>query len=326
MKKKLLWPVYGLVVVLVAGFAVANAGSSGTGGTVRSKLTLMAPAAPGGGWDGFARESQQALRANGIVNNAQVVNVPGAGGTIGLSQLTQMTGREDILMATGAAMVGGIAVGRTSDTLDDTTLIARLADDYNVVVVPTDSPFETFDDFVEGWRESPGSTVLAGGSLGSIDHLLSGMLAIEAGIDPRAINYVAYAGGGEVLTSLLSNTATAGISSFNDFRDQIEGGNLRALAVSAAEPIEGTDIPTFRESGFDVEMSNWRGFVAPAGISEEARRELVDIVTELVATDEWATALSRNRWADTFQTGSDYSSFIDEQVAATDTLVKELGL
>lgn len=326
MKKAILTVAFATVTAVFFVAATANASTSGGTATARSKLTLIAPAAPGGGWDGFARESQQAMRVNGVVNTARVVNVPGAGGTIGLNQLGQMTGREDVMMVTGAVMLGAIELADTATTLDDVTLVARVADDYNVLVVPADSPYETIDDFVAGWAADPGGHAIAGGSLGSIDHLLSGMLGREIGIDPREVNYVAYSGGGEVLTSLLSNTATAGISGYNDFSDQIEAGTVRALGTSAAEPVDGIDIPTFIESGLDVEMSNWRGYLAPAGISDEARAELVAIVTEMHNTSEWEDAMTRNRWSGSFLVDEEFEAFIAEETIRVTAIIRELGL
>lgn len=326
MKKAILTVAFAAVTAVFFVAATANASSSGGTATARSKLTLIAPAAPGGGWDGFARESQQAMRVNGVVNTARVVNVPGAGGTIGLNQLGQMDGREDVLMVTGAVMLGAIELADTQTTLDDVTLIARVADDYNVLVVPADSPYETIEEFAAGWAADPGGHAIAGGSLGGIDHLLSGLLAQEIGFDPQQVNYVAYSGGGEVLTSVLSNTAAAGISGYNEFSDQIEAGSIRALGTSAAEPVDGIDVPTFIESGLDVEMSNWRGYVAPAGISDETRQELVAIVTEMHATADWEDAMTRNRWSDSFSTGAELDEFIAEETVRVAAIIKELGL
>jgi putative tricarboxylic transport membrane protein len=326
MRKAIFTVAFAAVTAVIFVAAAANASSAGDGATARSKLTLIAPAAPGGGWDGFARESQQAMRVNGVVNNARVVNVPGAGGTIGLNQLGQMSGREDVLLVTGAVMLGAIELSNTETTFDDVTLIARAADDYNVLVVPADSPYDTIEKFVAGWAADPGGHAIAGGSLGSIDHLLSGMLGREIGLDPKQVNYVAYSGGGEVLTSLLSNTAAAGISGYNDFSDQIEAGTVRALGTSAAEPIDGIEIPTFIEAGLNVEMSNWRGYLAPAGISDETRAELVDIVTEMHATEDWEDAMTRNRWSDSFSTGAEFEEFIAAEGIRVAAIIEELGL
>lgn len=326
MKTVLSRVLFGTAVAVVAGLAFTNAASGGQGLTVRSKLTIMAPASPGGGWDGFSREAQTAMRSEGIVNNVQVVNVPGAGGTIGLSQFVGMTGRNDILMTTGGVMVGAISLGKTAETLADVTPIARVADDYAALVVPADSEIQTLDDFIEVWKADPAGTSIAGGSLGSIDHLMTGALAAAIGIDPRQANYIAYSGGGEALSAMLSHTTTGGMSGYNEISGQVEAGQLRVLAVSSAERMVGVDVPTFIELGVDVSMSNWRGFVAPAGLTDEEIAELSAIVEELRNSEAWAGVLDRNDWTDSYLTGDDFTDFLDEQQREVDTLIKELGL
>ncbi|WP_342022509.1 tripartite tricarboxylate transporter substrate binding protein [Arthrobacter citreus] len=326
MKKSIRTGVFALVVAVVTILAFVNAAASGGTATARSKLTLIAPAAPGGGWDGFARESQQALRSNGIVNNPQVVNVPGAGGTIGLSQFVQTPGREDALLVTGGVMIGAIELADNPESMADVVPIARLADDYAALVVPADSEFQTLDDFLAAWQANPGANSIGGGSLGSIDHLLSGLLAQKIGMDPSTVNYVAYSGGGEALTSLLSHTTAAGMSGYNEVADQIEAGTLRALAISSEERLDGVDVPTFREQGVDVSMSNWRGVVAAPGITDEAKAEFVAIITEMRESDEWRDTLERNSWTDSFATGEEFEDFIDGEVTTAQGIVKELGL
>ena len=320
----------GLFGVAVAGITVAalvNAASSGGEATARTSLTLMAPASAGGGWDSFAREGQNAMKVNGISTNPQVINVPGAGGTIGLSQFVSMEGRQDMLLATGAVMVGAIELAGSGTRIEDTTPIARVADDYGVLVVDASSDIETFDDFLQRWRDDPTGTSIAGGSLGSNDHLMAGMVAREIGIDPAAINYIAYAGGGsEVVTSLFSGTVTAGLPGYNEVSDQIEAGNLRALAVTSPERLPGVDVPTFMEQGVDATIANWRGYLAPPGISAEVEEEFVQIVTEMRDTPEWQDALERNRWVDNFMIGDEFEAYLAEQVEVTRELVEELGL
>lgn len=317
---------YGVVVVAIAGLAFTNAAASGGETSARNKLVLMAPAAPGGGWDGFAREAQQAMKSIGAVNNVQVTNIPGAGGTIGLSQFVQMTGRHDMLMATGGVMVGAVELADSETTLKDVELIARLADDYAVLVVPAKSEIKTLDEFIERWKENPGATSIAGGSLGSIDHLLTGLVAQKVGIDPAATNYIAYSGGGEALTSMLAGTTVGGMSGYNEVADQIEVGTLRALAISSEEPLPGVDVPTFIEQGVDATMANWRGFAAAPGITDADREEFENIVTEFHDSEQWQSALTRNNWTDNFMIGDEFSDFVDNEVTVTAQIIKGLGL
>ncbi len=317
---------YGVVVVAVTALAFTNAAAGGGESSARNKLVIMAPAAPGGGWDGFSREAQQAMKSIGSVNNVQVTNLPGAGGTIGLSQFVQMEGRHDMMMTTGGVMVGAIELANSETTMDDVELVARLADDYAVLVVPGDSDIKTLDQFVEKWKADPGGTSISGGSLGSIDHLLTGLVAQKVGIDPSKTNYIAYSGGGEALTSMLAGTTVGGMSGYNEVADQIEVGTLRALAISSEERLPGVDVPTFSELGVDATMANWRGFAAAPGITAEEKQEFVDIVTEFRDSAQWQDALQRNDWTDSFMVGSEFEQFIDSEVAVTADIIKGLGL
>lgn len=314
------------VSAVLVGFAVVNASGASGEATPRSQLTLNVPAAPGGGWDLAAREAQQALRAEDISANVQVVNVPGAGGTIGLAQFVSFPGDPTALMLTGTVMEGAIITNGSSATLQDTTPIARLANDYEVVIVPADSPFQTLDDFIAAWAEDPHSIAVGGGGIGGTDQLLAGLLMQASGIDPADLNYIAYSGGGEVLTSLLSNTVDVGISGYNEFSDQIEAGNLRALGLSAEEPIDGIDVPTFIEQGIDVELPNWRGVVASPGITDQERQALIDVITEMVESPSWQDTLERNSWTDSFLTGKDFEDFLEEDQTRIAGIIEELGL
>lgn len=317
----------GIAAVGITTVALANAAASGGEATARTKLTLMAPASAGGGWDSFAREGQNAMRENGIALNVQVVNVPGAGGTIGLNQFTTLGARGDMLIATGAVMLGAIELADSGATLDDVVPIARVADDYGVLVVDADSEIETLDDFLTLFAEDPGGTSIAGGSLGSNDHLMAGLVAREIGVDPSTINYIPYAGGGsEVVQSIFSGTVTAGLPGYNEVSDQIEAGNLRALAVTSPERLDGVDVPTFIEQGVDATIANWRGYLATAGITDEQREEYVQIIEEMRETPEWQDALERNRWTDNLMTGDEFEQYLVEQTEVTRQLVEELGL
>nr|WP_269329713.1 tripartite tricarboxylate transporter substrate binding protein [Kineosporia babensis] len=237
-----------------------------------------------------------------------------------------MDGQEDVVMITGTVMIGGIAVNGSPQDLTATTPVARVADDYEVIVVPADSPYETLDDLLADWKAQPRSVAIGGGSLGGTDQLLAVLLAKQVGIEPSGVNYIPYAGGGEAVASLLSGASDVGISGWNEFADQVEAGKLRALALSAPEPKPEIGVPTLMEQGIDLHLPNWRGVVAPAGLSTEEAQELQDIVDEAIATPEWADALRRNAWADSELLGEEYGQFIAEETARIDSIVKEAGL
>ncbi|MDA0566951.1 tripartite tricarboxylate transporter substrate binding protein [Streptomonospora sp. S1-112] len=316
----------GAALVVAAG--VANAALSQTDGSeARARIDIVVPADPGGGWDLVAREAQNAMRVNGIVANTQVVNLPGAGGTIGLAQTVRREGSATTLMTTGTVMIGGIIVNDSAQTLEDVVPIARVADDYEVFVVRDDSPLRDMDDLVDAWRTDPGSVAVGGGSLGGTDHLLAGLAAKDQGVDPAEVNYIPFAGGAQALTSLLSGSIDVGVSGYNEFSDQVEAGELRVLGVSAHERVEGLkEHPTLPEQGVDAVLPNWRGFMAPPGITEAERAELTAIVEEMVASPEWRDTLERNRWDDTFQTGPEFEAFLQEEIARITDVTEDLDL
>ncbi|MGQ4269672.1 Bug family tripartite tricarboxylate transporter substrate binding protein [Nocardiopsis changdeensis] len=313
---------------LVVGAAAVNAALTGTHESqARARIDILVPADPGGGWDLVARETQHALRVNGIVANTQVLNLPGAGGTIGLAQTVRREGEATTLMTTGTVMIGGIIVNDSAQTLEDVVPIARVADDYEVFVVRADSPLQDMGDLVEEWRDDPGSVAVGGGSLGGTDHLLAGLAARSQGVSPDEVNYIPFAGGAQALTSLLSGSIDVGVSGYNEFRDQVEAGNLRVLGVSARERVDGLEEhPTLPEQGVDAVLPNWRGFMAPPGITEEERAELTAVVEEMVATPEWQDTLERNRWDDTFQSGPEFEEFLEAEIARITEVTEELGL
>ncbi|WP_087624506.1 tripartite tricarboxylate transporter substrate binding protein [Aeromicrobium sp. PE09-221] len=323
------WAIGLVLAGLVGWFAVDEARGTGDGAQARSSLTIIAPAAAGGGWDLVAREMQQALRTDGIVGNVQVVNVPGAAGTIGLSQLARMDGDPTTIMVTGTVMVGGIGMSDSSTTLTEVTPVSRLAEDFEVVAVPADSDLETFEDVVTAWQENP-TMPIGGGSAGGIDHMIAAQLAEATGVGAAELHYTPHAGGGELTLSLLSDasgTVDVGISGYNDFRDLIDGGRLRAVAVVAPEPLEGVDAPTMIDLGYpEVDMVNWRGIVAAPGITDEERDELLDIVEEMTQTTSWDEAIERNRWEESWQGPDDFREFLVGEQERIDAILEELGL
>ena len=291
-----------------------------------SKLQIIAPAAPGGGWDSTSRAAQAVLEQEGLVDSAQVTNIAGAGGTIGLARLADSDGEGGTLMTMGLVMVGAIETNASAATLDDVTPIARLTSEQEALVVPADSPFQTMEEFVEAWKKDPGALAIAGGSAGGTDQIFAGLLAQAAGIDPKKVNYVAFSGGGEALAAILGGKVAAGISGVSEFVDQVSAGKMRALVVSGAEPVEGFDAPTAQASGLDVELENWRGFVAPAGISDADKQALTDAVEKMAASQAWKDQMDKNGWDDAYQPADEFAAYLAEEKTRISAVLADLGL
>ncbi|PXY36891.1 hypothetical protein BA062_10420 [Prauserella flavalba] len=318
------------VVATGAVVATTPTGESHAGSTVQDvlggeQLRIMAPAAPGGGWDQTSREMQGALRE--LVGRTEVYNVAGAGGTIGLSQFVRFDGDPTQLLTTGLIMVGAVKANGSGHSLADTTPLVRLTTDYQAIVVPADSPLRDTADLVAAMREDLPSVSIAGGSAGGVEQILAGMLAKAVGGDPAQVSYVAHSGGGEALTTLLSGRATIGISGVSEIEPQIEAGTVRALAVSSPERLPAVpDVPTLREGGLDVELQNWRGVAAPKGISAEEERALEGLLLDMTRTREWRDALERRGWGDATLAGPEFEDFVRSEQERVSRVLDEIGL
>ena len=147
-----------------------------------------------------------------------------------------------------------------------------------------------------------------------------------AGIDPKQVNHIAYDGGGELLTSVLGGQVEAGVTGVSEVTQQLEAGDLRALAVTGAERIDGIDAPTLKEAGLDAEMVNWRGLAAPPGLSAEDKQALVDFATKLRDSPEWKAVLEKNGWTDAFLAGDEFKAYIDTENTRVSDVLNEMGL
>ncbi|MCK6628680.1 MAG: tripartite tricarboxylate transporter substrate binding protein [Anaerolineae bacterium] len=290
-------------------------------------INIMAPAAPGGGWDQTARAMQTALtKSSG--QNVQVYNVAGAGGTVGLAQfVNDHNGNPHQLMVGGLVMVGAIQTNKSPVTLDQVTPIASLTTEWEAIVVPADSKYETLQQLVDDFKANPTSISWGGGSAGGSDHILVGLIAKAAGVDPAKINYVAFSGGGEATAAILSGAVTAGVSGLSEFRDQVTAGKMRLLAVSSDKAIEGVDAPTIKEAaGLDIVFANWRGVFAPSGLSAEQQAAVVVAIEKMHDTPEWQQALEQNGWTDFFQAGNEFATFLQSERTRVEGVLTDIGL
>ena len=289
--------------------------------------SIIAPAGPGGGWDQTARSLQTVLQDEKISGSVQVVNVPGAGGTIGLAQFaSQNSGNPNALIIGGYVMVGAILTNQSPVTLKDVTPIARLTGEYEAIVVPAASPIQNMDDLVKALKADPGAVSWAGGSAGGTDHIAVGLIAKAAGVDPTKINYIAYSGGGEALAAILGNQVTAGVSSLGEFDAQVKAGTLRLLAVSSPERIEGADAPTLKEAGLDVELQNWRMVAAAPGLTDEQKAKVSGDIEKMVKSENWQKQLADKGWSDTYLSGADFDAQLAKDEEATAAVLKDIGL
>ncbi|MFD8640404.1 Bug family tripartite tricarboxylate transporter substrate binding protein [Streptomyces zaomyceticus] len=317
----------GAALLVLVGPPLLSPGSGSDTGTQIPGLRLMVPNTPGGGYDITARTAAKNAEEAGLTGDIEVFNLPGAGGTVGLTRLVGERGNGRLAMSMGLGVVGAVHTNETPRTLADTTPIARLTEEQDIVVVGKDSPYRTIGELLTAWKENPGKLPVGGGSSpGGPDHLAPMLMAQAAGIAPKEVNYVPFDGGGELLASILGDKVAFGVSGVGEYLDQIKAGELRLLAVTGPKRVPGLDAPTLREAGLDTEFTNWRGIVAPPGLSDAEREKLVALVTELHGSPQWRESLRTHGWTDAFLPGEEFGSFLAEQDRRVASVLKELGL
>ena len=306
---------------------LAAAGALPLTARAAANLKMMIPANPGGGWDTTGRALGKALQDSGAASTVTYENKGGAAGVIGLSQFANAAkGDGNALMVMGAVMLGGIITGKPPVSVTQLTPIARLTSEYNVFVLPANSPFKTLKDVIEQMKKDPASVKFGGGSRGATEHIAAAMLARAIGVDAAKLNYVPFRGGGEAVAAILGGNVTIGGSGYSEFQPYIEAGKMRAIAVTSPQRLKGLDIPTMKEQGVDVELGNWRGVYAPAGITPAQRQALTDKVTKATQSKSWQEALVKNSWTPALLTGQAFEEFVDRDFANLRAIMVKSGM
>ena len=292
-----------------------------------ANIKMMIPANPGGGWDTTGRALGKALQESGAAASVSYDNKGGAAGTIGLAQFVNSSkGDGNAMMVMGAVMLAGIITSKPPVQLSQATPIARLTSEYNVFVLPANSPFKTMKDVVEQLKKDPGSVKWGGGSRGSTEHIAAAMIAREVGVDPAKINYVAFRGGGEATAAILGGNVTIGGSGYSEFAEYITTGKMRAIGVTSDARIKGIDVPTLKEQGINVVIGNWRGVYGAAGITPAQRNALVDMIVKATKTKSWAESLEKNGWTPALLTGDAFAKFVDDDFASLRAVMVKSGM
>lgn len=287
-------------------------------------LRLLVPNAPGGGYDTTARVLGGAI---GEVDDetVDVFNLPGGSGVVGLARLDRERGNQHLLMMMGLGVVGAANAGTSPHGLGDVTPLARLLSEPDLVLVRSDSTFARFPELARAWRRRPAGILVGGGSLpGGPDHLATYQLAEALGVPAGRVRYETFDGGGPLLAALLAGRVDVVMSGVLESIDQVRSGSVRALAVTSGHRVPGLDTRTLGEWGVAVEFENWRGVVAPPGLTDADRTRLVDLLRRAVRSDAWQEAASRNGWTNRWLAGEEFASFLATEDRRTAELLSGL--
>ena len=313
------------LAALAGGALLPALGARTARAATPEELTIIAAASTGGGYDTLARTVQQIMESGDIVGNVEVLNVPGAGGTVGLAQLVG-SGTPSTLLTTGLGMVGAVLINKSPVTLREATPVARLQGEYQPLVVAAASPLRTLGDLVAAFKADPGAVSWGGFGIGSPDHLLSAQVVKAIGGDVKRMNYIVVGAGSEMLPLVLSNQITVATGGYAEFGDLIKSGALRALAISSPERLPGIDVPTLREQGVDTELVNWRGLMGAPGLSADQLAGLDEALGRLARSEAWAETCARRGWQNLAMPSAEFKSFLEAEDRRVTALVAELGI
>ncbi len=310
------------VTVAVSGIAYAG------GHQKMDSVHFLIPGGAGGGWDGTARGTGEALMNAGLVGTATYENMSGGGGGVAIGNLIEnAASSEGTLMVNSTPIVIRALTGEISQSFRDLTLVAGTVGDYAALVVTADSPINSMEDALAMYREDPNDFAIGGGSVpGGMDHLVAAIVMQAAGEDPTAFNYIGYDAGGEAMAGLLSGEIDALSTGFSEAVALAEQGEIRILGVTAPERVPAFDeAPSFVEQGIDAQFVNWRGFFAAPGLPEKKLTAYQDMLAAMMETPEWEEVRGRMGLVNIFRPGDEFGTFLEAQEKQIGDLMRELG-
>lgn len=292
----------------------------------------IAPANPGGGWDFTCRQIGKILYDLKLVDQpVQVTNMAGAGGGVAYAYVVNERNNDpDLIVAASSATTTRLAQNAFGGaTADQVRFVGAIGGDPGVIVVAKDSPFKNLKDLVEAIKADPGSVTFAGGSAaGGFDHMKPLQILKKDGFtDIRKVKYISVDGGADAITQTIGGFTQAMTGDMSEIVGFIKSGEVRALAVLTEERVPGfEDIPTAREQGYDVVAINWRGLYVPKGISDERFDEWAAKLKAVAESDAWQQAMVANGLAPFTKVGGDFQSWVDNVIAETEELSREIGV
>ncbi len=315
--------------LLAAAAAFSLVGSAHAGGhQVVDSIHFLIPGGAGGGWDGTARGTGEALTGAGLVGSASYENMSGGGGGKAIAHLIENAdSNHGTLMVNSTPIVIRSLTGVFPQSFRDLTLVAGTIGDYAALVVGKDSPINSMDDLLAAYRADPNGTAVGGGSVpGGMDHLVAAMVMQAAGEDPTAVKYIPYDAGGDAMAALLSGEIDALSTGFSEAVALAEAGEVKILGVTADERVAAyADAPTMKEQGLDTSFVNWRGFFAAPGLPADKLAAYQDAITKMYDTPEWEAVRARNGWVNIHNNGDDFRAFLEKQEQEIGDLMRKLG-
>lgn len=314
-----------LVAVLATGLAGP---AMADGHQVLDSIHFLIPGGAGGGWDGTARGTGEALTKSGLVGTASYENMSGGGGGKAIGYLIEnAASNHDTLMVNSTPIVIRSLTGVFPHNFRDLTLVSGTIGDYAALVVPTDSDIRDMGALVAAYEADPSGVAIGGGSVpGGMDHLVAAMVMQAAGADPTDVKYVAYDAGAQAMAALLSGEVKALSTGFSEAVAQANAGEVNIIGVTSNERVGAFPAAkTMKEQGIDTYFVNWRGFFAAPGLPQDKLNAYQEVIDKMYDTPEWEEVRSRNGWENIHSPGAEFLTFLEQQEKEIGDLMRKLG-
>jgi putative tricarboxylic transport membrane protein len=319
---------FGLAAIIAMALVFGAMSSVHAADKIVDKIHFLIPGGAGGGWDGTARGTGEALTKSGIVGSASYENMSGGGGGKAIGFLIEnAASNHGTLMVNSTPIVIRSLVGRFPHNFRDLTMVAGTIGDYAAIITGKNSPYKNFSDVVAAYKKNPRKVSVGGGSVpGGMDHLVAALAFQAAGADPTKVKYIPYDAGGKLNAAILSGEVAAGSTGFSEAVGLAKAGEMRILAVTSAKRVPAfKDAPTLKEQGYDATFVNWRGFFAAPGLPKDKADMYRKALAAMYATPEWKAVRDRNGWVDIHNSGKDFTAFLENQEKVIKALMQKLG-
>ena len=318
--------------VFLTTFTVASFGMGFTavagGHQVVDSIHFLIPGGAGGGWDGTARGTGEALTKSGLVGNASYENMSGGGGGKAIGYLIENAdSNHGTLMVNSTPIVIRSLTGVCPHNFRDLTLVSGTIGDYAALVVNSDSDIKSMSDLVSAYNSNPSNVAIGGGSVpGGMDHLVAAMVMQAAGADPTEVKYIPYDAGGKAMAALLSGEIKALSTGFSEAVAMAKAGEANIIGVTSDKRVDAfSDAKTMKEQGIDTYFVNWRGFFAAPGLPDSKLDAYQTAISKMYETPEWEEVRARNGWENIHNSGDDFMTFLEGQEKEIESLMKKLG-
>ena len=292
-------------------------------------VELIAMNAPGGGSDRTLRIMAKILQEGRHVGVAlNVVNKPGGGGSVAYAYLNQHPGDGHYLQLASKSLLTNHVAGH-GPSYTEFTPIAFLFGEYISVTVRPDSPLKSGRDMVERLKKDPGALIFGiATSLGNPNHQAVAAALKVAGVDIKKLRTVIFPSGGAASTAMLGGHVDVVPITAAFAASMARQGQVRVLAVTAPARLPDVlaDVPTWREQGYDVLVSNWRSLFGPRGMTEAQIAYWEQTLARFVESDEWRKELETNFWTSEYLRSAEARRYIEQDNAQVRAFLAELGL